>query len=475
VIEAAGAGETFTTTSLDAMRAYAAGQAFLDRSQYKEAINEFQRAIGFDSQLGRAYAGMAVAYRNDAQSENARQAYESAFKLIERMTPRERYRTLGGYYFTVHGNYEKAVENYEALITQFPADKVGLANLAFSHLMLGNVQRALVVGKEAMDADPRSPFKRFNYAMYALYNGEFEASREQTPILLKDAPRLFLAWLPAALTSLSLGDIAQARQAYASMATIEDFKDPDVRQGALSLAAIGTADISMYLGRPAEAIADLRAAAEQDVAEKQPDKAAHKYVALGDAYLAMGRSGPATEAARRALSLSSIAAVAYPAARILIQTGEIEEAQEIATDLSNRLQTQTVAYSYLIRGEIALRRNDRFAAIESFREAQKRFDSWFSRYLLGTAYASAERFTEALTEFEACIKRRGEVTDVFFENTPTIRYLPNAYYWLARSQEASGLTTAARENYQVFLNLRTNTDTPDPLAEEAAKRLAQIQ
>ena len=93
-------------------------------------------------------------------------------------------------------------------------------------------------------------------------------------------------------------------------------------------------------------------------------------------------------------------------------------------------------------------------AIEAFRDAQKRHDSWFSRFLLGKAYVEAGDFAEGLAELEICVKRRGETTDVFIYDMPTLRYLPPAYYWLGRAQEALGATPAARASYQRFLDLR---------------------
>jgi len=105
-------------------------------------------------------------------------------------------------------------------------------------------------------------------------------------------------------------------------------------------------------------------------------------------------------------------------------------------------------------------------------ESQKRYDSWFGRFVLGKTYAEAGHFPEALAELEACLKRRGEATDMLFFDRPTLRYLPPVYYWLARTQEALGVTAEARKNFEQFLDLRTDTDVPDPLAADARRRLA---
>ena len=122
-------------------------------------------------------------------------------------------------------------------------------------------------------------------------------------------------------------------------------------------------------------------------------------------------------------------------------------------------------------GEIALAKGHLPAAIEAFREGQKRHDSWFARFLLGRTYAEAGRYAEALSELESSLKRRGEAADAFFYDMPTMRYLPPVYYWLGRSQDALGAKSVAAEHYRKYLDIRSGADK-DPLVADARKRLA---
>ena len=110
------------------------------------------------------------------------------------------------------------------------------------------------------------------------------------------------------------------------------------------------------------------------------------------------------------------------------------------------LQRQTTAYARLISGEIAAA-SAAASPTRSTRSAMRRQrrDSWFGRFLLGKAYVEADHFAEALAELELCVKRRGETTDVFFYDMPTLRYLPPAYYWLGRAQEGVGSKGEAQE------------------------------
>src|SRR5262249_13802603 len=147
-----------------------------------------------------------------------------------------------------------------------------------------------------------------------------------------------------------------------------------------------------------------------------------------------------------------------------------EEARAIARKLENQLQLHTTAYARIVDAEIAVREGRFASAIEAFRDSIKRRDTWFARYLLVQTYARTEHFAEAMSELDIAFKRRGEVTDAFLYDTPTLRYLPPLYYWLARSQQAMGAGDA-KKTYELFVSLRTDADTPDALTTDARKRL----
>jgi predicted Zn-dependent protease len=126
----------------------------------------------------------------------------------------------------------------------------------------------------------------------------------------------------------------------------------------------------------------------------------------------------------------------------------------------------------LIDAEI-LRAHRRVAdAIDNVRDAQKRHDSWWSRFMLGRLYEEVQppHHAEALAELEAAVKRRGEAADAFIADTPTLRYVPPAYYWLGRAQEGVGATASAGSSYAQFLTLRQALDQPDPLVDDARQR-----
>lgn len=463
------AAETVTAASLDAMHAYARAQELQVSNQYQAALQQYQRAVELDPQFGRAYAGIAGVYANYfKQPEKAEEAYQKAIKYSDRMTERERYRTLGTYYIDVARNYEKGIENFETLVKLYPADDGGHGNLALAYMLVGNIKGAEAEVQRSLEIYPNNFLQRYNFAMYSMYAGDFAAAVTEAQRVRTENPGFEYAWLPEALSTLAQGDVAGARQAYTALAQMSAFGS--------SFAALGRADLEMYFGRPRAAIALLREAIDSDVAAKiPPGQLARKYVALADAYVATGELPRAAAAAARAVELARNESTLFPAARALLHAGRGDQALQIALELDNMLQRHTTAYARIISGEDAFLRGRLGQGIELLRDGQKRRDFWFTRFLLGKAYVEAGHFTEGLAELDEAVKRRGETTDAFFDDLPTIRYLPPAYYWLGRAQEGTAMTGPARESYETFLKLRADADVRDPLAVDAERRVSGLR
>ncbi len=99
---------------------------------------------------------MGVIHGGSKQDAKAREAYDRALKHIDRMTEREKFRTLGGYFLVVTQDYESARENFERLVQNYPADNTGHANLAFAYLKLGNTAKAVEEGRRRLKSTRRT-------------------------------------------------------------------------------------------------------------------------------------------------------------------------------------------------------------------------------------------------------------------------------------------------------------------------------
>ena len=295
-----------------------------------------------------------------------------------------------------------------------------------------------------------------------MYAGEFDAAAAEARAMIEDDPEYGTSYLPLAISLLAMGDPDGAREAYQGMAAATTSR----HRG--SLATLGLADVSIYMGELEEARDILRRGLERDVADDSRSAAAVKQIALAETFTQSGDYSMATAAADDALELSEQDSIKIAAAIILLEAGDVESVSNIVAELSRELNTHSRAYGLMIEAAILRQSGEYVEAIDRLRSAVDRADLWRIRYELGRAYLEAGFFAEAFDEFENCLERQGEATAMFLDDTPTFRHLADLSYWMARAQDGLGMETAATENYQAFLALR-----PDggPLADDARGRL----
>ena len=454
------AAETFTAGSLEAAHAYAVGQDFQQAGKWAEAINAYGQAIQLDPNLGRAYAGTAAMLANLGKRQEAEKYYGLALAHIDRMTDREKYRTRSGYYLIMR-NQAKAIEELSALVSQYPADTAGHANLALAYFYSRNMSKALEEQKRALEITPHSVLQRNNFAMYALYAGDFDSAAKEAQAILSENPKFDHALRTSALAELGQGHNEEARQEYAKLQGVSAY-------GA-SIAATGLADLALYEGRLAEATSILEKAIAGDVGNKDTESTADRGATLALTQLTLGKSQEAASSAAKASANSKEPGILYRAAQVYLAMGQEAKALQLVAPLAQRLQTEPQIYAKLIAGEAQLKRGNAREALNSFQEAQKLADSWLGHFDMGRAYLDAGAYIEASSEFDVCLKRRGEVTSVFLDDIPSYHLLPAVYYYQGRAREGLNSPGAA-ESYKTYLSLKEK-GAGDPLVADAQRRL----
>ena len=454
------AAETFSAASLEAAHSYAQGQELLWAGKAEDAIRSYLRAVELDPNLGRAYASLSAAYANREQRQLAEQYFQMAMARIDRMTDREKYRTRGVYYLLVR-NTQKAIEEFSALLKRYPGDLAGLSNLALAYQWRREMSRALEEGRRATQLYPKYILPRNNLANSALYAGDFDTAVREAKAVLELNPSYSKAYITLALSALAQGRPGEAAEIYGRLKGLDKF-------GA-SRAAIGLADVALYEGRVADAVALLEQGAQGDLANNSPGAAARKLSMLAEAQLLLAGRAAALLAAERALAASLENSVLYSVAQVYLQTGQESKAQALATELRRRLEPDPQAYAKLLEGEALLKRGKAREAIPLFQEAQKLAETWLGHFALGRAYLEAGAFTEADSEFDVCVKRRGEAAEAFLDPMPTYRYVPPLYYYRGRALE--GLKSpGAAQAYKTLLAVKERA-VKDPLVEAARRRL----
>jgi tetratricopeptide (TPR) repeat protein len=356
-------------------------------------------------------------------------------------------------------NDQKALDEFSTLIKQFPSDDAGPNNLALSLFYTRNFARAIEEGQHAVKIDPKKFLYRSNVALYEMYSGRFADAIRDAGEAGKLNPAHPKPHLATALSQLAEGKTAEAGATYQKLLGLSP-------RGA-SLASMGLADLALYEGRNADAIAILQTGIAADLAQSaQSSAAAIKLAALAGAHRDRAQ---AVAAANRSLATSRNESAAFAAAHTLLLSGHEAKALEIARDMGKRLEPEPRSYAKLLEGEAQLAKGRTQAAIDLFQEARKLSDTWIGRLDLGRAYLEAGAYTEASSEFDACEKRKGEATSVFLDDVPSFRYFPQVFYYRARVQEGMK-SAAAGESYKAFLAIKAKADPADTMVADARKR-----
>jgi len=451
----------FSTSSLAAVHQYGIAMEQLLAGNSQAAIGSFSNAIALDPNFARAYGGMASAYGNLGRTQDAEKYVKLAMAHVDRMTERERYRVRGLYYFAT-SNYPKCIEEYGELLKRFPADDSAWANIAACYLSVRRIPEAVTAAQRAVEIVPKGAVQRVVLSFYSSYGGDFATGEREAQTALKLNPSS-QAYLALAEAQQGLGQTAQAAETYRTMEKIDAL-------GA-TLAASGLADVASYEGRYADAVQTLEQGVAADIAAKNTDSAAEKLAGIAQLQLLRRQKVPSVAAATKAVSVSQSVPVRVLAARALLESGEITRAQKLADGLASEIQPETQAYAKIIRGDLALQRGDKNEAINMFTAANQLVDTWIGRFELGRAYLEAGMFVEADSEFDRCIKRRGEALEIFQDSIPTFAYFPPIYYYQGRVRE--GLKSPGfTESYRTYLGIRGKAKE-DLLLADISRRIRQ--
>src|SRR5579859_187406 len=457
------AAESFTARSLEAAHEYALAQTADLAGKWDTAIEHALKALQLDRELGRAYVVLGVSYYNTGQPQEAEKYFRLALAKIDSMSDREKYRTRGAYYLMMR-NPDKALEQFTQLVKQYPSDTAGLANLALAYFYRRDMVHALEEGRRAVEIYPNNVAQRNNVGLYAMYAGDFVSGIREQQKVLQLNPSFVLGYVGMALSQLGEGHPAEAVNTYQLLQKL------GIQPA--SVAATGLADVALYEGRVFDAVKILTQGAQNDLANKNPDGAANKFAIMAQAYLLIGNDAAALHATDQALHQSTETGIMFWAARAYLGAKKPQKALPLAQQLANRLEADPQAYAKLIEAEYALGRGKAREALRLSTDSRKIADTWIGRYDAALAYLNAGAYAEADTELEVCLKRRGEATALFLDESPTYHLFPPVYYYLGRAQE--GLKSpAAAESYKNFLAFKDKADH-DPLVTAARRRLASL-
>ena len=453
-----------TTSSLEALKAYAAADEMRNAGGEAESLALFQHAVELDPNFALAYARLAAVYSNIGEEDRAGEVARKAFDLRERVSERERYYIVGHYYFAT-GDIEKEKENLELAIKAYPNDSTAFGNLALIYnLFYGQFEKAIPLASAASRIEPNSPYGYLHAAIpYMALNRMEEARSILQRAVDAKADNLFVHQLfydlafmngdaDAMQTQLKLSEGKPGEYLLLTEATGADASHGQMQKaGELMLRSTQVSD---------------RLGFKQTTADTQAGFALMQ-AEVGDTMKAKALAASSSALARGRLNMIFVALA-------MAMTGDGQRAQAIMNDLGQRFPDDTILHQVhipMVRAFVELEGKAPEKAIEALQSAAPyelgTAQSLLPIYIRGQAYLQAKRGAEAVQEFQKIVDHRG-ITPAFPEHSL-------AKLGLGRAYKITGDTAKARAAYQDFFALWKDADPDLPILKEAKAEYAKLQ
>ena len=453
-----------TTSSLEALKAYAAADALRNSGGEAESIPMFQRAIELDPNFAMAYARLSAIYFNLGEEDRSVEFGKKAFNLRERVSDRERF-YIDDHYYTTTGDVDKNKEALEAAIRAYPNDYSPLCNLALQYnVNFGQFEKALLIAGRCLQFLPDAPFGYVHTAVpFTALNRLEEARSTLQRAVDAKADNLFV--------HQGLYEVAYLTNDAVGMQHELKWAEGKPSEYLLVNEEAGVAGSGGQMRKAEELIQrSMQITDRLGFKGTTADTKAQLAVSLAE----VGESAKAREMAAASPARPRGRTNLAPAAIAMAMTGDVSHAQAIVEELSRRFPDDTILHNVSIPSVAALAAINRKApeqAIQWLRSAQP-YEYGIGQfplpvYIRGLAYLQAKRGSEAAGEFQKIVDHRG-IAPVAPEHSL-------AKLGLGRAYVLAGDPAKAKVAYQDFFALWKYADSDVPILKEAQAEYAKLQ
>ena len=460
-----------TTSSLEALQQYSEGGRAAREEGDAAAIPYAKRAIELDPNFAIAYAGLGGDYSNLNQASLARENFQKAYELRDRVTQRERFLIEASYFGYVTGEINKAIQTYTEWARTYSADYGPHSELGDNYNFLGQYEKAAEETNASLRLEPDDAIAYGNLADDYLALDRIkdakatldEAGKRNLDSEFLHLNRYHLAFLENDLPAM------QEQSLWAR-------GKPAAEHGQLS----DDSDTEAYYGRLRKARELTRQAVESAKRNAGTDTAALWQVNEALREAEFGNTALARKAVADTMALSSKPDVELLAALALARSGDTVQSSALADKVAAEFDRDTMIQAYwlpTIRAAIAIDRGDAQKAIELLSTASEyelgepvqwpSHGTLYPVYVRGDAYLRAGDGVRAVTEFQKMIDHRGIVA-----NLPLGAL---AHLQLGRAYKLAGDAGKAREAYAAFLVVWLQADSDIPILKQAKAEYAKLK
>jgi DNA-binding winged helix-turn-helix (wHTH) protein/tetratricopeptide (TPR) repeat protein len=461
--------EEVTTSSLEAFKAFGMGDLQHSKGEDLASVALYKRAIELDPNFALAYARLASGYQNLEQADLAMAFSEKAFTLKDRTSERENL-YITAHYYAYRGMIERAIEAYEMYKHTFPDDFIPYNNLAVEYLALGQYEKAV---ENAQAVLQQNPDYDNGYVLAADAYLGLGRPADARSVLSGALRRNLDSWRiheTLARVALQQGDSAVLEHE-------EDLakRTPD-GELALLLEDANTAASRGRLQKAHELFGEaIRMAERMDLQEL----AGQSLLDLALTEVELGYSERVANRVATAMKIDGGWNTKVGAARVMVCAGRDTEALKLMKQVTSHRPDDTLIQSVLvpyIGAVIELNRKHAAQAIQMLASTKpydlldptnrKDYANWPLLLARGSAYLQARRGAEAEQEFRRILDLRGASIDDYS--------YPLALVGLARAYVIQNDRAKARTRFEEFFTLWKDADSEIPLLKQAKREYARL-
>jgi tetratricopeptide (TPR) repeat protein len=461
--------QSASTYQLMATRAAESGllaaqaDALIRQSHQAQSVPFFLRAVEIEPDLASAYVALSRIYSTLGEAERAKEYARAAYQRRDRVGDRERLSITYQYHYDVTGDQSRANQTLEEWKQAFPLEFQPVNSLALIHGFLGDFNRAIEEGREAVRRNPNHgyPYSNLSHAYRAV--GRFDEARQTA----ERAVELQVETLPTRRLLYQLAVMDGNLQAAALQ--LEWAKDKPREFDMID----ARAQAAGWAGKAREARTLYEEAAQLAERRNLPDVGTSYLASAGAMELAYGNAEAAATMAHRVLSRGPGYDSRLRAALILGLTGCAHEAETIVTDLTTANPEHTLINAVLApiaRAAIELGHRQPARAIEHLQVVAPHELGFVAAltpiYFRALSHLMMGCPVRAGTEFQRILDHRG--------SDPFSPFHAVAGLGLARACAAAGDTMQTERAYSRFLTQWTGADADLPVLIEARAEYARL-
>jgi serine/threonine protein kinase/tetratricopeptide (TPR) repeat protein len=455
--------EQATTSSLDALKAYAMGNEERAKGRTRESLTFYQRAVDLDPNFAMAYARIGVFYANQDQFELARESVQKAYDLRDRVSERERLYILEKYNNYVTGDSEEATKVLQTWARLYPNDFIPHNNLSIVYQMSGRYDEALKESLEAVRLSPDNSSARQNVVGNFIALGRIDEAEQAAREIAKINPdqgfvhstNFFFAFLRRDQAGMDREtNWARGRPEEA------DF------ESRLALMAV-------FFGKLKEAESHQKRAFELYKAQNRKENAAQITTSFASRIAPLGKKQESVQLVKSALEVSRDRLTIISGSLALAFCGDYRAAQSLLDETLAKYPRDTPivnGLAPLARAGIERGRGNNKQALELL-DSIRGYD--FALTGVGAVYARAIIYLEEQMGGEAATEFKKVIAHPYADPMSPLHTL--AHLGLARALVLMGDTSGARKSYQDFLAQWKDADADLPVIVEAKKEYEQLK